>query len=55
MTTFWYYCKHRRTTGIQCDAKATVVRMDIDGEHKFILKDFTGDHKHPGGMSNTIA
>ena len=55
MTTFWYYCRHRRTKGIQCDAKATVVRMELDGEHKFILKDFTGDHKHPGGMSNAIA
>jgi len=34
MTTFWYYCKYRKTKGIMCGAKATVIKVD---DQKFVL------------------
>ena len=56
MTTFWYYCKHSKTKGISCDAKATVTKLDLDnGECKFILKEFTEEHKHPGCLAAATA
>ena len=41
----WYYCKYRKTKGIQCGAKATVVKLD---ENKYILKGNDDEHSHPG-------
>ena len=55
-TTFWYRCKYRKTKGIMCDAKATVVRVDCDnGEPRYVLSDFTDNHNHQGCKAQAIA
>jgi hypothetical protein len=51
-TTFWYYCKYRKTKGVQCSAKATVVKLNED---KYILKANDDEHGHPGSPSKVIA
>ena len=51
-TTFWYYCKYRKTKGIQCSAKATVVKLDED---KYILKGNDDEQSHPGFPAEVIA
>ena len=52
MTTFWYYCKYRKTKGIMCGAKATVVKVD---DEKFVLSKITEEHSHPGSACDIIA
>ena len=49
MTTFWYYCKYRKTKGIMCGAKATVVKLD---DEKFVLSMITEEHSHPGSQDS---
>ena len=51
MTTFWYYCKHRKTKGIMCGAKATVIKVD---DEKFVLSKITEEHSHPGSACDII-
>ena len=43
-TTFWLYCRHRKTKGIMCNAKASVGRVECDGDVRYVLNDFTDDH-----------
>ena len=51
-TTFWYACKYRKTKGILCGAKASIVKID---EGKFIMKECMDEHSHPGCASDIIA
>ena len=53
--TFWYQCKQRKTKTIRCEAKATVVKVEVDDAIKFILKDFHPTHNHGGSFGNVIA
>ena len=45
---FYYYCKHKRTKGTNCRAKASLVKLEIDGELKYYLKSWSDDQNHPG-------
>ena len=38
-----------------CNAKATVARIEVEGDIRYVLNDFSDDHKHPGGMAHVIA
>ena len=41
---FYYYCKFRRTKGIVCPAKASIVKYEgEDGETRFLLKMWSED------------
>ena len=53
-TTFWLYCKHRKTKGIMCTSKATVGKIELDGDIRYVLIDYTDEHKYPGTMGHVI-
>ena len=54
-TTFWLYCKHRKTKGIMCTSKATVGKIELDGDIRYVLIDYTDEHKHPFTMGHAIS
>ena len=53
--TFWLYCKHRTTKGIMCTSKATVGKIELDGDIRYVLIDYTFENNHPGTMGHVIS
>ena len=58
-TAFYYYCKFRKTKGVLCQAKATVIKYEGGEEEEttVMLKScsVTTDHSHPGGLPEAIS
>ena len=52
---FFYYCKYRRTKGILCQAKATISKLEINGEIKHHLKTWSLEHSHPACQAEVAA
>ena len=51
-----FYCKLRRTKGIVCPAKASLVKyIGEEGEIKLLLKTWSEEHTHPGCMAGSVA
>ena len=38
-----------------CNSKATVGKIELDGDTRYVLIDFTDEHKHPGTMGHVIS
>ena len=54
---FWYYCKNRRSKGLACPARASLVRCLGEGEPQFVLRSWSGEkeHSHPGYLAGSVA
>ena len=38
-----------------CTSKATVGKIELDGDIRYVLIDYTDEHKHPGTMGHVIS